>query len=79
MMSTLSWSDRSWNFSTVPPPEGSSPNTVLVTETIGKVQGVQLLLAVQTLAWITFGKIKFPGEGEELRLTPPLYCLDLNS
>ena len=40
MMSTLSWSDCSWNFSTVPAPEGRSPNTDLVTETIRKAWGV---------------------------------------
>lgn len=34
MMSTLSWSDCSWNFSTVPAPRGRSPNTALVTETM---------------------------------------------
>lgn len=78
MMSTLSRSDCSWNFSTVPAPKGRSPNTALVTETMGKVQGVLLLLAFRTPEPNKNDR-SLLEKGQETAQTPPLPCLDLGS
>lgn len=76
MMSTFSRSDCSWNFSTVPAPEGRSPNTALVTEAMGKAAGAPLLPALGTPA--SKGRSLLEKRRDPAQ-TPPLPCLDWES
>lgn len=68
MMSTVSMSDWSWNFSTVPAPKGRSPNTALVTETMDKSRWCSASQPFELLQ-LNLERHKFTGKGGGARLS----------
>lgn len=78
MMSTFSRSDCSWNFSTVPAPEGRSPNTALVTEAMGESRGRAAAPSPRNSSLLSRSGTLLEKRRDPAQ-TPPLPCLDLES